>query len=652
MSTVDILKEVIMLNINLPPTSLFMLCIAGMLMLVAILMSSRHKKLDSIKALEVGDGQHGNARWMSEKEKNQLYEKIKLPKKAVDMSGSWKPGRVIGYEPNSREMLIDTSDSHANIMAPSGTGKTTKYLVPNIQYNLMAGTSMIVPDLKGENKKLTEGMAKKLGYQIYTFDFINLIDSCTIDLFEDINEAMYKYMSTGDIIAKATAESLAGELANEITSSKERGSGDNSFFLGASKGLLQSTILLVSMFGNKNEKHLSSVRSTLQNIASMPKDPNNPTPAIIKLMADMPDDFGPKKQMGAAFAASSETEDNIYSSALDDLRPFNDALAEQIICVPQKQGKFSYKDLLNHKSIVYIVLPDEKSEFKIIGRILMKKIIQQLGNAAAQYPEKRLPKTIKVMWEEFAEYDKIPNVGSWLQVKRGQGVLFDLIYQDEAGLKEKYGNNIPTVLKNNCGTSIILGVAPEDEKYAESLSKILGTSTIQSGSVSVNYQPGQLLQNSRSVTNQMIGRPLMSVDEILHMESNGIQIVLKRGQFPMKTHLYPYYSKEWGLAIEKAEQISQTSNSFYQIEYISFEELKKKLRDYAGMYKTARNKKKKRTEDAITEFSRKIYEETNDEKAVELIIRKDWNGFLEHMNKNHKNIAKIQLIREIQKLKE
>ena len=58
-----------MLNINLPPTSLFMLCIAGMLMLVAILMSSRHKKLDSIKALEVGDGQHGNARWMSEKEK-------------------------------------------------------------------------------------------------------------------------------------------------------------------------------------------------------------------------------------------------------------------------------------------------------------------------------------------------------------------------------------------------------------------------------------------------------------------------------------------------------------------------------------------------------------------------------------------------------
>ena len=150
----------------------------------------------------------------------------------------------------------------------------------------------------------------------------------------------------------------------------------------------------------------------------------------------------------------------------------------------------------------------------------------------------------------------------------------------------------------------------------------------------------------------MIGRPLMSVDEILHMESNGIQIVLKRGQFPMKTHLYPYYSKEWGLAIEKAEQISQTSNSFYQIEYISFEDLKKKLRDYAEMYKTASSNTKNHTEDAITEFSRKIYEETNDEKAVELIIRKDWNGFLEHMNKNHKNIAKIQLIREIQKLKE
>ena len=631
---------------NLGTVQIALLFFSFVLILVALFFSSKRKKLDSIKSIQVGDGQHGNARWMNEKEKEELYEKLVLPKNFVDMSDKWKPGRVIGYNPKSREILVDTSDTHANIMAPSGTGKTTKYLVPNIQYNLMAGTSMIVPDLKGENKKLTESTALELGYHVYTFDFIDLINSCTIDLFEDINEAMDKYMSTGDIIAKATSESLAGELATEITGSKDRGSGDNSFFLGASKGLIQSIILLVSMFGNKNEKHLSSVRSTLQNIASMPKDPRNPVPAIIRLLANMPDDFGPKKQMGAAFAASSETEDNIYSSALDDLRPFNDALAEQIISVPQKPGKFSYRDLLEHKSIVYIVLPDDKSEFKVIGRILMKKIIQQLGTAAASYPDKRLPKTIKVMWEEFAEYDKVPNVGSWLQVKRGQGVLFDLIYQDEAGLREKYGENIPTVLKNNCGCSIVLGVAPEEERYAEKLSKILGNTTIQSGSISTNYQPGSLFgSHSMSTTNQMMAKPLMSVDEILHMESDGIQIILKRGQLPMKTHLYPYYSKEWGLPWGESIPC-HGSSSFYPIEYVKFDELRNKLKEFAST--SSSDASKSEDTDEIKEFANKLYDQTQDEEIVHLIMARNWNEFMNYMAKNHRNIPKIELIRTIQ----
>ena len=162
----------------------------------------------------------------------------------------------------------------------------------------------------------------------------------------------------------------------------------------------------------------------------MPKDRKDPAPAIVKLIAAVPEDFGAKKQMGTAFAASNETEDNIYASALDDLRPFNDALVEQIISVPQKPGKFSYKELIDGKAIVYFVLPDEKEEFKVIGKVVLKKIIQQLGNYATKTPEGRLPKTVKVLWEEFADYSKIDNVGSWLQVKRGQGVLFDLIYQD------------------------------------------------------------------------------------------------------------------------------------------------------------------------------------------------------------------------------
>mgnify|MGYP000355721769 CR=1 FL=1 len=48
--------------------------------------------------------------------------------------------------------------------------------------------------------------------------------------------------------------------------------------------------------------------------------------------------FGPKKHIGSAFAASNETEDNIYSSVLGDLRAMNDTMAEQIISMNGKKN--------------------------------------------------------------------------------------------------------------------------------------------------------------------------------------------------------------------------------------------------------------------------------------------------------------------------
>lgn len=624
------------------------LCIAALLFVIAMVMDHNSKKLSSIKAKEVGDGQHGNAQWMNENEKKQLFKAVKLPKKLVDKSNEWQPGRIINYDPKSRMLLVDTSDVHADIKAPSGTGKSTKHLIPNVQYNMMAGTSMIIPDLKGEIKKLTEADAQKLGYKTYTFDFVDLIDSCTIDLFDDINDYMDHYMRTGDIISKAKAESAAGELASEITSSRERGSNENKFFLGASRGLNQSVILLMSMFAETSQKHLSSVRATLQNIAAMPKDRKNPSPAIVKLIADMPEDFGPKKQMGAAFAASSETEDNIYASALDDLRPFNDALVEQIISVPQKKGKFSYKDLIEHKSIVYIVLPDEKEEFKTIGKVVLKKIIQQLGNYAVQSPEGRLPRIVKVLWEEFAEYPKIENVGSWLQVKRGQGILFDLIYQDEAALKEKYGDNIPTVLRNNCGCKIILGVAPDDEQYAEKLSKTLGNQTIQSGSQSYNYDNTTLIgSKSKSVTYNMIQKPLLSVDEILRMEESDFQIILVRGHKPLKVKLYAYYTKEWGIKCSSAIE-KNAKKEFYKIDYMNFDVLKDKLKEYGEKNNPKPKPIKKEVsfnENAFDDAVKILYEKTKDEKVVEMLKKKNYRDLIKYVTEHHsEKIAKLDLI--------
>lgn len=602
------------------------------------------KKLSNIKSVEVGDGQHGDAKWMSEKEKKELFDTVILPRKMVDMEGKWKPGRIISFNPKTRELIVDTSDTHANIKAPSGVGKSTQYMIPNVQYNIMAGASMIIPDTKGEIRAKTEADAIALGYKTYSFDFVDVTRSDTIDLFEDINENMEKYLKEDDIVAKANSESFAGELASEIVSAKERGMNENSFFLGASKGLIQSLILLVSMFGEKSQKHLSSVRSLMQHLASSPKDMKNPQSAMIQLMAEMPEDFGPKKQLGAAYAAGKETEDNIYSSSLDDLLAFNNAIGEQVISVPQKPGKFSAKNLIDQKAIVYIVLPADKSEFKIFGKVILKKIIQQLGNIAAKLPNNRLPRNVYVKWEEFAEYSKVEDVGTWLQIKRGQGILFDLIYQEEAALKEKYGENVATVLRNNCGISVVLGVAQEDEEYAKKLSSIIGNITVQSGSVTENHQSGNFMTNSSSMTKQMIEKPLLPVTDILKMEEKGFQIVLKRGHSPIKTKYYPYYTDEWGVSPSDT-LIEKEKTPFYRIEYMKYDQLIDRLE----IYKKANNLDRYQ-ETPVASNDRKIqaaellYHKTHDQQLYDMIMNDEYMNAMKLVTEKYRNvISKLEM---------
>ena len=75
---------------------------------------------------------------------------------------------------------------------------------------------------------------------------------------------------------------------------------------------------------------------------------------------------------------------------------------------------------------------------------------------------------------------------------------------------------------------------------SEILSKALGEQTILSGSVSHGKEKSQSLQ--------MIGRPLMTTDELKSMPK-GQFIVMKTGMYPMISPLKLYF--KWGISFEE-----------------------------------------------------------------------------------------------------
>ena len=100
-------------------------------------MLSYHYTLSGIKSRTVGDGQHGTARWATDKEIHQTYAHV--PFKVTDwrkgVSLPTEQGLVLGCKGKKGELtaLVDSDDIHCLMIAASGAGKTAFFLYPNLE---------------------------------------------------------------------------------------------------------------------------------------------------------------------------------------------------------------------------------------------------------------------------------------------------------------------------------------------------------------------------------------------------------------------------------------------------------------------------------------------------------------------------------------
>lgn len=111
--------------------------------------------LKNIKSKNLGDGQYGDARWATNEEIHKTYEVVRTYKEK-------HPGFVVGRT-ESGQWIVDGTDINELLIGPPGCGKTTRVIVPTVEYNAIVnqntggkGASMIVTDIKGEVLKCTD----------------------------------------------------------------------------------------------------------------------------------------------------------------------------------------------------------------------------------------------------------------------------------------------------------------------------------------------------------------------------------------------------------------------------------------------------------------------------------------------------------------
>lgn len=533
-----------------------------------------NKSLNGIKSKRIGDGQHGTARWATKTEIKRTF--ISLPfEPDLWRQGKNLPtvqGTIVGCRTHGKKTvaLVDDGDVHTLMIGAAGVGKTAYFLYPNIELACASGMSFISTDTKGDVARNYGTIAKKYyGYNVSVLDLRNPTRSDENNILHLVNKYMDLYLQDKtDLSSKAKAEKYAKITAKTIINiggGDSSSYGQNAFFYDAAEGLLASVILLLAEFGDKNERHIVSVFKLIQDLLAkyQPNPKAKPKMYFSKLMNKLPSEHKAKWLAGAALNSSDQSMMSVMSTALSRLNSFLDTEMEQLLCF---RTAVDAEKFCSEKSAIFIVLPEEDTSKYFMVSLLIQQLYREILVIADEHGGK-LPNRVMFYMDEFGTFPKIDGAEAMFSAGRSRKISIIAVIQSFAQLEQNYGKQGMEIITDNTQLTVFGGFAPNSQS-AEVLSKALGEQTVLSGSVSHGRDKSQSLQ--------MIGRPLMTVDELKSMPK-GQFIVMKTGTHPMISKLKLFF--KWGIKFEDEYRLPDKT-----ARHVSYKERDELIRDVEIKY--------------------------------------------------------------------
>lgn len=504
-----------------------------------------NKSLNGIKSKRIGNGQYGTARWATKPEIKKTF--VSLPFEPEKWrTGDNLPtvqGTVVGCRGTGKNTvaMIDEGDVHTLMIGAAGVGKTAYFLYPNLEFACASGMSFISTDTKGDVFRNYGTIAKKYyDYNVSVLDLRNPTRSDENNILHLVNKYMDLYLyDKNNLSAKAKAEKYAKITAKTIIDigGGSTESGANAYFYDAAEGLLASVILLLAEFGDKNERHIVSVFKLIQDLLAkvQPDSKAKAKTYFSELMEKLPPEHKAKWFAGAALNTSDQTMLSVMSTALSRLNSFLDSELEQMLCFGTA---IDAEKFCNEKSAIFIVLPEEDTSKYFMVSLLIQQLYREILVIADENGGK-LKNRVMFFMDEMGTFPKIDGIEAMFSAGRSRKISIVAVIQSFAQLEKNYGKQGMEIITDNTQLTVFGGFAP-NSKSAEVLSKSLGEQTVLSGSVSNGREKSQSLQ--------MIGRPLMTVDELKSMPK-GQFIVMKTGVHPMISKLKLYF--KWGIKFDE-----------------------------------------------------------------------------------------------------
>lgn len=427
----------------------------------------------------------GSAKWAEQADLNRVDY-------VVSASERPDPLRlVLGLTDDGREVRAAAEDSvrHAIVSGPTGSGKTSRVLIPNLIKRF--DSSVIVTEATAGDEPpdlyhKTSGFRKALGSKVYYFN----PDDLTSHRINPIDQLK----SVDDV-------QVLANLIIENTNKKDGGGGEQ-IWDNSERHLL--TALLLHAAGRKES--LLEVRNLLTNGQEGMK---------YQLLASPVEKA--RSEFMAFYNVSTEGFRNGVISGL--MVRLNLWVSPRIAALTATTD-IDMDALEREVFSLYLAVPAQKGHLKPLAALVFNYVLSRAT-------ERTFAKPIFLCLDEFTNFGRIPDFANKISIIRHRNLGTILGFQDYVQLEKTYGREDAKNLWNNIGTKVLF--KPNDLETAKKISDSLGTETF--------YE--RKILSSGQTQEREFGRPLMSAGEVLAM-SDDRAIVFTRRTNPIKMKTYTY----------------------------------------------------------------------------------------------------------------
>ncbi len=451
-------------------------------------------------------GTYGTAGFMPKKEISEV----------LDLVGDVKKhgGTILGKLDGKAVCVPRQTQLNANmaIYGASGSMKTRAFCVNRILQSAACGESLIITDPKSELYEKTSEYLRSQGYEVKVFNLVTPETSDSWDCLGEIEGEELMAQLFCDVIIKNTGS--------------ERG---DHFWDSAEMNLLKALVLFVERGYPEGRKNIGEVYKLLT-LSSETQ---------LNAMFSRLEATHPAKAPYAIFKQASETvRSGVIIGLGSRLQVFQNKLIRDITSYDEIDLELPGKKPCAY----YCITSDQDSTFDFLSSLFLSFVFIKLVRYADKHcPDGKLPVPVHVLGEELTACGVIPDLSRKISVIRSRNISMSCVFQNLAGLQNRYPYNQWQEILGNSDIQLFLGCV--DELTAKYISD-------RSGEVSINVTSKAKQLGTWRVsdytpeyreTSGVGKRKLLTMDEVLRLPIHRALVII-RGRKVLQVDKFDYTS--------------------------------------------------------------------------------------------------------------